>query len=192
MILNKKVSFDLYVYGFLRLLVMKWEDTDAYKLGLLDSDGKKLKSPSTSEEKSAYTYFHRLVFNVKRLIEKAPGGKSKIASFITALYLIKEEYGLSDKSIDKILSKMEINIDLKESNSSWFIDENNNIRPGRYSLTRNVMIADTAEELAIKGSRVVIESHTSPTGWIACIPIYLINHLPTNRNILITSFDLIR
>ena len=43
-----------YTYRFIRTLVTPWEELDAYKLGLIDGNGKNLKKPSTSEEKDSY------------------------------------------------------------------------------------------------------------------------------------------
>ena len=70
-----------YALRFLRLLTTKWEDTNAFKLGIVDKNGKKLKKPETSDEKSAYNTFHKLVYNIKRLINKIPLGKSTLASY---------------------------------------------------------------------------------------------------------------
>ena len=89
----------LYAILFLRLLTQKWEKTDAYKHGIVDKSGKFLKKPETAEEKSAYTIFHRLVYNIKRLINKLPLGKSTLASYAAALFLIKEHTGISDKKL---------------------------------------------------------------------------------------------
>ena len=65
---------DLYfVFRFLRLLTMKYEKTDAFKYGIIDKKGNPLKRSSdleTVDEKAAYTMLHRLVFKVRRLIEK--------------------------------------------------------------------------------------------------------------------------
>jgi len=83
-----------FIYKFLRILTTKWEDTDAFKLGIIDEKGKILKKHSTlrsSDEKDAYTLVHRLVWKLKRLLNKIPGGKSKLASYAAALWLIKEE-----------------------------------------------------------------------------------------------------
>ena len=55
-----------YAIRFLRLLTTKWEKTNAYKLGIVDKNGKVLKKPETSEEKGAYNVFHKLVYNIKR------------------------------------------------------------------------------------------------------------------------------
>ena len=75
-----------YTFRFLRQLVTPWNETDAYKLGLIDENGKKLKSPQTAEEKDAYTLFFRLVYNIKRLLNKLPLGQTKLASYAAALW----------------------------------------------------------------------------------------------------------
>ena len=87
---------DLYfVFRFLRLLTMKYEKTDAYKYGIIDKKGKPLKRSSdleTVDEKAAYTMLHRLVFKVRRLIEKVPiVGKSILLNYAAALFLLKEQ-----------------------------------------------------------------------------------------------------
>ena len=67
------------VFRVLKLLTTKWEDHEAFKTGLIDANGKRIKSkkPKTKEEKNSYTYLHRLVFNLKRLIEMLPLGKNR-------------------------------------------------------------------------------------------------------------------
>jgi len=85
---------NLMAYKILKMLVVDFKDTKAFKLGIIDDKGKKLKNANTlktSEEKDAYTYLHRLVFNMKRIINKW-GGESKTKSLIAALWLIKEYY----------------------------------------------------------------------------------------------------
>ena len=81
----------IVVYKFLRKLVTPFERTEAFKLGIIDKDGKKLKDPKTLDEQEAYTVLDRLVFNIKKIIERLPGGKSSLSSYATALYLIREE-----------------------------------------------------------------------------------------------------
>ena len=87
---------DLYfVFRFLRLLTMKWERTDAYKYGIIDKKGNALKKSGdleTVDEKASYTMLHRLVFKVRRLIEKVPIlGKSILLNYAAALFLLKEQ-----------------------------------------------------------------------------------------------------
>jgi hypothetical protein len=72
-----------------------FQETDAYKLGIIDEKGsvlKKLKDLKTTEEKDAYNYLHRLIFNVKRLINKLPGGESNIKNLVAAFFMFKEAY----------------------------------------------------------------------------------------------------
>ena len=96
--LLKQVSrgADLYfTFRFLRLLTMDWKKTDAYKYKIIDAKGKVLKKSSeleTVNEKAGYTMFHRLVFKMRRLIEKVPViGKSILLNYAAALFLLKEK-----------------------------------------------------------------------------------------------------
>lgn len=93
------------IYQFIKRLTTPFNETEAFKLGIIDKDGKKLKSPDTKEEQKAYGYFDRLVFNVKKLIEKAPGGKSKVASFAAALFLIRESVHLKPHYTEKEIAQ---------------------------------------------------------------------------------------
>jgi len=82
---------DIYlVYEFIKRLVTPFNKTQAFTLGLIDADGKKLRNAVTSQEKEAMGYFDRLVFNLKRILEKVPFGKSQIASYAAALLLLRE------------------------------------------------------------------------------------------------------
>jgi len=84
-------AMDLFlVYQFVKRLTTPWEKTEAFKLGLVDKKGKKLKEAESKEEHDAYGYYDRLVFNLKRLLEKLPGGSTRLGSFAAALWLIKE------------------------------------------------------------------------------------------------------
>jgi len=112
---------NLIAIRILTLLVKPFIQTDAYKLGIIDVKGKNLIKPSsftTSEQRNAYTYLHRLVFNMKKLINRLPGGENKLKSLATAFFLIKEYYERNDKSISMMESKfhkiMESNVILAE------------------------------------------------------------------------------
>ena len=83
-----------FVYQFLKKLVTPFEKTEAFKLGIIDKDGKILKKRrdlETKEEKAAYNLSDTLVWNLKKILGKIPLGKSKLASYAAALYLIKEQ-----------------------------------------------------------------------------------------------------
>ncbi len=79
------------VYQFLKRLVTPFEEMDAYKLGLIDEKGKRIKKASSPAEKAAVGYFDRLVINLKRLLAKVPGGNTKLATYSAALLLLREE-----------------------------------------------------------------------------------------------------
>ena len=87
---------NLLAFRILYMLVTPFEKTDAYKFGIVDKEGnplKKSKDLKTSEEKDSYTNLTRLVFSLKRLLGKLPGGKSQLASIVAAYWLIKESTG---------------------------------------------------------------------------------------------------
>ena len=83
-----------FVYQFLKKLVTPFNKTKAFELGIIDEKGKILKRRRDlegDEEKSAYNLSDTLIWNIKKLMGKIPGGRSRIASYAAALYLIKEE-----------------------------------------------------------------------------------------------------
>ena len=86
----KKAADITYTFRFIRMLVLDWKELDAYKLGIIDENGKRNKNEKldSSEKKDAYTPFIRLCANIKRLVANIPGGGSKLGSFASALYLI--------------------------------------------------------------------------------------------------------
>jgi hypothetical protein len=86
-------AVDLYIiYQLLRRLTTPFDETDAYELGIIDEKGKLIKKPQTKEEKDAYDLVDRFVFNIKRLIEKVPGGRTRLGSYAAALLLIRERH----------------------------------------------------------------------------------------------------
>lgn len=126
-----KLADTYYTYKFLRLLTTKWEDLDAFKLGLIDKEGKRTeKEPKTEEEKSSYTYFHRLVFKLKRLVDKVPFGKSSIAKYATAVFLLKEELGIDiEYPLYTFLETNQPNFEYPTHNTDLVLRESN---PNKY------------------------------------------------------------
>ena len=117
---NKLV--DLYMaYKFIRLLVTKWENLDAFTFGIIDKDGNRIRTKQikTSQEKASYGPFTRLVLNLKRILNKIPFGKTKLASFATALFLLKEHLGLrSAKFLEEEFKKY-----LKQEHHEFYMNE---------------------------------------------------------------------
>jgi hypothetical protein len=93
------------------LLATPFEKFDAFKLGLIDANGNKLKKAETSEEKNSTSMLHRLVWNLKRIINLVPGGKSRIGSLVAAYLLVKEaaENDYEEMQLEEeILAKFQI------------------------------------------------------------------------------------
>jgi hypothetical protein len=80
------------VYSFLKRLVTPFDQWDAYKAGVIDADGKVIlpKDKRTTAQDNTWGYYDRLVGNLKKLLEKLPFGKTRLASFAAALLLIRE------------------------------------------------------------------------------------------------------
>ena len=130
----------LYTFRFLKLLVTPFEKTEAYKLGIIDKNGKRDKDMliDTPEKKAAYTAFQKLVFNIKKLMAKAPGGGSRIASYAAALYLLKDNYSISDKEMDLILEEMDLDkLDfMKEDVDLLFVPDKNFISGDNFNFIK--------------------------------------------------------
>ena len=95
-----------FVYQFLKKLVTPFNKTKAFELGIIDETGKILKRRrdlETSEEKDAYNLSDTLIWNVKKLMGKIPGGQSRLASYAAALWLIKEQqdgYKITEEELE--------------------------------------------------------------------------------------------
>ncbi len=87
---------DTYLaYKFIKMLATRWKKTDAYKLGIIDSKGKRIHSEKADDAArhagAKYTNIHKVIFNIKRMISLVPGGKTRLGGAAAALWLLKEE-----------------------------------------------------------------------------------------------------
>jgi len=99
-----QVIDNLIAYRVLSLLVKPFNETEAFKLGIIDANGAvliKARDLTTQEQKNAYNYLHRLVFNLKRMLNKLPGGESKFKNIVAALFVLKESYKTRSTKIDE-------------------------------------------------------------------------------------------
>ena len=182
-----------YALRFLRLLTTKWERTTAYKLGLIDKKGKVLKNPENDKEKAAYNIFHRLVFNIKRLINKLPFGKSALASYLGALFLIKEHTGISDDKLIKVI-KEATGCDFSDYTpeiNEWYLTESGDIETGKYALARDIALPKTGELLALKDTWVNI-AESAPYDSILGHKVFKAEHIKTRQQIYVTQEDIYR
>ena len=94
---------DTYItFRIIKTLVKPWDEQDAFKQGIIDKDGKvlkKYKSLKTNAEKDSYTVLIRFIFNLKRLLNRIPGGRSKFGSYAAAAILLLKEEEENEKEI---------------------------------------------------------------------------------------------
>ena len=119
-----RIVDNLIAYKVLKMLVTNFTDTEAFKLGIIDAKGKNLRKANTlntSEERDAYTFLNRLVFNMKKIINKLPGGENKTKSLVAALWLVKETYESGSRStammqekFDKLITMLDNRVSLVE------------------------------------------------------------------------------
>ena len=113
-------------FRILHMLVVPFENTEAFRLGIIDKMGKelmKMRDLNTVEERDAYTLLHRLVFRLKRIINKVPIENKKLVSLAAAYALIKEDLAVGKESInleEKFLLKLneDLTMELMEVNAA--------------------------------------------------------------------------
>jgi len=112
------VVVDLFMlYQFLKRLTTPFDETDAFKHGIIDDRGKRIKSKKvkTPEEKNSYRLFDKLVFNLKKIIELVPMGRTRLATYAAALLLLREHEEPSFTDVD--------NFQLLQEKMIEFMDE---------------------------------------------------------------------
>lgn len=95
----------LITYRILRLLTTPFDQQDAFRLGLIDKHGNRLKKENeinTTEEQEAYSLLHRMVFRLKRIIEKIPLENKNFLSFATAVALVREQIEYDDDVLEEV------------------------------------------------------------------------------------------
>lgn len=191
-----KSAADLvYTIRFLKLLVTKFEDTDAYKAGIINKDGSKNKDFNTNSMddreayRSHYTAFHRLVFNLKRIMAKVPGGQSVVARYGAALALIKEHGELSDARVMQIHEETGIDIlDCLAEDHQWFMVEGNKLGEGVYRM-KNESITTKFAEIVSKGDQVRVVDGT-PVMDILGLNIYEVTHIKSGHTVFVTTGEI--
>jgi hypothetical protein len=196
-----KSAADLvYTIRFLKLLVTPFDKTEAFKKGIIDADGKKNKEFNTNSiddreaYRSHYTPFHRLVFNLKRLMSKVPGGQSVVARYGAALALIKEHGELSDERLMQIHEETGIDIlDCLAEQSEWFMLDDKQLSPGIYRMKHDTITALYCEDIVKKGDRVrIIETQASPIDEVLGLDIYKGLHENSSQWVYFTTSEITR
>ena len=82
----------LITYKIIKILTTPFTQTDAFRLGVIDAHGKKIKNPTTPAEQESYNVLNRLVFRLKMVLNLVPVGNKDFLSYAGALALVRECY----------------------------------------------------------------------------------------------------
>ena len=175
------------VFRILKMMTRKWEEMDAYKFGLIDDNGKRIKSkkPKTSEEKNSFTLLHRLVFNLKRVLELLPFGRTRLASYAASLALLKEHFNIDGESLERhfyqYLKENDLVLDLLEGH-----DNMNNLQKGKqYELRQSVWNEEDC--IGTRGDQVQVLGKTDN---VMGVDIYRVYNITQDQSMLITGHDI--
>ena len=202
-------AIDLFVtYRFIKLLVTPFEKTDAFKLGIIDKNGARVMPPPiagvrqtkpeplrTSEEKSAYTILHKLVFNIKKIFQKVPGLRTKLGTYAAALFLLKDTFKESvddpdvfEKEFMKYLKEQGYEID--DSISEEVIGFGEVLPKGEYVLVNDILNKEEEELTAKKGDKVIAFEDESPIDSILGVEIFSVVHEKSKEVIYVSLEDI--
>ena len=198
-------AIDLFVtYRFLRLLTTPFEKTDAYKFGIIDKDGNRVKKPkstkpavelATSELKNSYTILHKLVFNIKKLFSKVPGLRTKVGTYAAALFLLKDTFkehvedpDMFEKEFMKYLKENDIELDNEISEEVIGFGE---VLPkGEYVLKNDILNKEEEELTAKKGDKVIAYDDEPPVDTVLGVEIFPVIHMKTQEKIYVSLEDI--
>jgi hypothetical protein len=198
-------AIDLFVtYRFLRLLTTPFEQTNAFKLGIIDKSGnrimkKGIKKPLvdlvTSEQKGAYTILHKLVFNIKKLFNKVPGLRTKVGTYAAALFLLKDTFkehvedpDMFEKEFVKYLK--ENNVELDNEISEDVIGFGEILPKGQYVLVADILNKEEEELTAKKGDKVIAYEDEPPIDTILGVEIFPVIHMKSKEKIYVSLEDI--
>jgi len=179
--LEENRAVDLFVaYRFLRILTTPWEDQEAFGHGIIDADGKLLRKQNTLKneaEKSSFTLLHRLIFNLKRILHKIPGVRTKIGTYATALYLLKQHF----------VGQVEEEDTIETTFHNWLVDSGYTTEE---ELGESIDIARLSRgRYKYFGESVIVYSET-PVDRILGQNIYKAVHQDTSSEVFVTLGDL--
>jgi|TARA_B100001989_G_scaffold177997_1_gene128907 hypothetical protein len=189
----KRAADLAYTFRFIRMMAMDWKSWDAYKLGIIDENGKRQRNVKldNDEKKSAYTPFIRLAANLKRLVSAVPGGGSKLGSFASALFLIKEKVG--EKGIKSICEEMNVEVlDFLNEKNEWFLLDEKQLSPGIYRVQNPKLLNGSCAEMVWPKDQVRVQEECYPVGDVFGVDIYEATHVNTDKQVYVTASELIR
>ena len=197
-------AIDLFVaYRFIRILTTPFEKSDAFKFGIIDNKGNRIKKENSSkpavelttgELKNSYTILHKLVFNIKKIFAKVPGVKTKVGTYAAALFLLKDTFKENFENprfIEKtFLEYLKENYEIDDSISEEVIGFGEILPKGEYILQSDILSRQSEDIIAKKGDKVFATQDTSPTDTILGIEIFSVIHEKSKETIYISLEDI--
>ena len=198
-------AIDLFVtYRFLKLLTTPFEKQDAFKFGIIDEKGNRIKLPNsskvavelnTTELKNSYTILHKLVFNIKKIFAKVPGLRTKVGTYAAALFLLKDTFKESvddpdmfEKEFIKFLKENDIELDNEISEEVIGFGE---VLPkGEYVLVNDILNKEEEELSAKKGDKVIAYDDEPPVDTVLGVEIFPVIHVSTQEKIYVSLEDI--
>ena len=197
-------AIDLFVtYRFIKLLVTPFEKQEAFKLGIIDKDGNRIKKPGTNkgtelntiDEKNAYTILHKLVYNIKKIFGKVPGLRTKLGTYAAALFLLKDTFkehvedpDMFEKEFMKYLKEQGYEID--DSISENVIGFGEVLPKGEYTLVNDILNKEEEELTAKSGDKVIAYEDEAPVDTILGIDIFPVIHIKSQEKIYVGLEDI--
>ena len=198
-------AIDLFVtYRFLKLLTTPFEKTDAFKFGIIDEKGNRIKKPkssqpavdlNTSELANSYTILHKLVFNIKKIFQKVPGLRTKVGTYAAALFLLKDTFKESvddqhmfEKEFMKYLK--ENNIEFDDEISEQVIGFGELLPKGDYVLINDILNKEEEELSAKRGDKVTAYEDEAPVDTILGVEIFPVIHIKSQEKIYVSLEDI--
>ncbi len=88
-IISESVIDTAALYLLLKKIITPFEEWEAYKLGIIDKNGNKIKNPLSSKERAAWDLLDRFSCNFKKLLIRFIG-KSNLVSYFSLAYLLRD------------------------------------------------------------------------------------------------------
>ena len=202
-------AVDLFVtYRFIKLLTTPFDQTDAFKLGIIDEKGNRIMPApvggvrqtkpatlGTTAEKNAYTILHKLIFNIKKIFSKVPGLRTKVGTYAAALFLLKDTFKESvddpdmfEKEFMKYLK--EEGHELDNTMSEEVIGFGEVLPKGEYTLVNDILNKEEEELTAKIGDKVETFEDEPPVDTILGVEIFPVIHMKTKEKIYVSLEDI--
>ena len=163
---------------FVQLFTKPFTDWTAYKLGLIDEKGQKLRDAENKSEEKEFVSWKNLIRKLKIILEKVPLGSfgRRLATFASAFWLLKEELdsdGYNGEEIINILYE-----EIKSEHTELLIESNELlIESGKYSLKNST-------------SLIIIREDHQPIGKMFGVNIYEVVDILTTTKHVVALADL--